>query len=96
MCEAPTNGNNTDDIKPNQDIPFGEIFQYSCMTGYETEDSLTTECTGNGTWSCPPPNCTGSVDQVTITLFIVYIVLCILVCLCTNNYKTVKSVPANV
>ena len=29
----------------------GESYTYSCLAGYETSDSLTTQCLSDGSWS---------------------------------------------
>ena len=61
LCNAPSAGVNTEPVDSSNYIPAERVYIYSCMVGYETEDSLSTVCTDNGTWSSPPPNCTGIV-----------------------------------
>ena len=59
LCYAPIAGVNTAPVDSSNYIPAETVYNYTCMVGYETEDSLSTVCTDNGTWSLPPPNCTG-------------------------------------
>ena len=58
FCDPPGNGSNTLTVdKPK--APLGELFSYKCKSGHKTKDNLTVECTENGAWTAPPPNCTG-------------------------------------
>ena len=55
-CGIPPAGENTE--VPQNRIPFEGTYTYSCLTGYETSDSLTTQCLSDGSWSlATPPSC---------------------------------------
>ena len=48
-CEIPPNGINTE--LPSDSIVYQEVYNYVCKVGHETNDSLSTECLANGTFS---------------------------------------------
>ena len=58
FCDSPGNGSNTLTVD-NFIVPLGGQFSYECKSGHKTKDNLTVECTENGAWTAPPPNCTG-------------------------------------
>ena len=56
-CGVPANGGNTK--TPTVNIFYQYKYYYSCLTGYETNDDITTECLANGSFSLvSQPNCT--------------------------------------
>ena len=56
-CGIPPEGTNTVTV-PQDNLLFEQMYNYSCLTGYETSDSLTTQCLSEGSWSLPsPPSC---------------------------------------
>ena len=59
MCSMPQVGVNTEALALAANASYGAKYTYQCIEGYETDDSLIVECTANGTWSHPPPSCTG-------------------------------------
>ena len=60
FCNPPGTGSNTIPFSIKPQIPLGEQFLYECKSGHKTKDNLTVECTENGGWTTPPPNCTGT------------------------------------
>ena len=55
-CGVPPAGDNTE--VPQNSVVFEGTYTYSCLTGYETSDSLTTQCLSDGSWSlATPPAC---------------------------------------
>ena len=55
-CGIPPNGINTE--IPSDSIVYHEVYHYVCEVGHETNNSLSTECLANGTFSLVnPPNC---------------------------------------
>ena len=54
-CGIPPAGDNT--VVPQNSVVFEGTYTYSCLTGYETRDSLTTQCLSDGSWSSPAPTC---------------------------------------
>ena len=56
-CAAPENGVNTQAVDTNLTVPEGKEYTYSCADGLVTEDTLTTVCRADGSWSIPPPSC---------------------------------------
>ena len=58
LCGAPPNGTNTQAV-PQVSLLYQDTYNYSCLTGYETNDVITTECLSNGSLSLDsPPTCT--------------------------------------
>lgn len=56
LCGIPPNGTNTE--IPSDSIVFQDVYHYVCEEGHETNDSLSTECLANGTFSLVNlPNC---------------------------------------
>ena len=56
-CGIPPNGVETE--IPIHNLTYPDTYNYSCLTGYETNDDITTECLSNGSLSLDsPPNCT--------------------------------------
>ena len=56
-CGVPPEGNNTVTV-PQDNLLYEQMYNYSCLTGYETSDSLTTQCLSDGSWSLTtPPTC---------------------------------------
>ena len=49
-CGVPPEGTNTVTV-PQDNLLFEQMYNYSCLTGYETSDSLTTQCLSDGSWS---------------------------------------------
>ena len=54
-CGIPPAGDNTE--VPQDSVVFEGTYTYSCLAGYETSDSLTTQCLADGSWSSPAPTC---------------------------------------
>ena len=56
-CGVPPKGSNTVTV-PQDNLLYEQMYNYSCLTGYETSDSLTTQCLSDGSWSlATPPTC---------------------------------------
>ena len=56
-CGVPVNGGNTE--TPTVSLLYQDTYNYSCLTGYETNDDITTECLADGSLSLDsPPTCT--------------------------------------
>ena len=56
-CGVPANGVNTE--TPTVRVLYQDTYNYSCLTGYETNDNITTECLADGSLSLDSsPNCT--------------------------------------
>ena len=56
-CGVPANGSNTE--TPTVSLLYQDTYNYSCLTGYETNDNITTECLADGSLSLDSsPNCT--------------------------------------
>ena len=56
-CGVPPEGTNTVTV-PQDNLLYEQMYNYSCLTGYETSDSLTTQCLSDGSWSLAiPPSC---------------------------------------
>ena len=56
-CGIPPTGINTRSV-PQVQLLFQDTYNYSCVTGYETNDDITTECLANGSLSLANlPNC---------------------------------------
>ena len=49
-CGMPPEGTNTVAV-PQDNLLYEQMYNYSCLTGYETSDSLTTQCLSDGSWS---------------------------------------------
>ena len=57
-CGIPPDGINTQTI-PHVNLFYQDTYNYSCLSGYETNDNITTECLADGSWSVESPtNCT--------------------------------------
>ena len=64
-CGVPANGDNTE--TPTVSLLHQDTYYYSCLTGYWTNDSITTECLADGSLSLDsPPNCTSKYSFTTI------------------------------
>ena len=50
MCGVPSYGTNTQ-LVPQVSLSYQDTYNYSCLTGYETNDDITTECLANGSMS---------------------------------------------
>ena len=58
-CPAPKAGNNTKKV-PTTPLTYLQIYNYTCLEGYNTTDTLYTVCQYNGMLSLTvPPNCVG-------------------------------------
>ena len=56
-CGVPATGSNTE--TPTVSLLYQDTYNYSCLTGYETNDNITTECLADGSLSLDSsPNCT--------------------------------------
>ena len=55
-CGIPPEGDNTAAV-PQNSLVYEQSYTYSCLTGYETSDSLTTQCQADGSWSLAAPTC---------------------------------------
>ena len=56
-CGVPANGSNTE--TPTASLLYQDTYNYSCLTGYNTSNVITTECLADGSLSLvAPPNCT--------------------------------------
>ena len=49
-CGMPPEGTNTVAV-PQDNLLYEQTYNYSCLTGYETSDSITTQCLSDGSWS---------------------------------------------
>ena len=58
-CDSPQEGYNTIAVNTTEVFAFHDIYTYTCLDGYETDEPLTVVCLTNGTWSSHPPECTG-------------------------------------
>ena len=57
ICGVPPTGGNTE--TPTVSLLYQDTYNYSCLTGYETNDNITTECLADGSLSLDSsPNCT--------------------------------------
>ena len=57
LCGIPRAGNNT--AAPQISLSFGNTYNYVCLTGYETNDTVVTMCLADGTLSLQDlPMCT--------------------------------------
>ena len=63
MCGVPSYGTNTQ-LVPQVSLSYQDTYNYSCLTGYETNGDITTECLANGSWSLSnPPVCNSKYIQ---------------------------------
>ena len=64
-CPKPGEGTNTglvaDDGGP---YPAGDVYTYTCNSGYISVEYITIICEDDGTWSRVPPTCSGNVAKV--------------------------------
>ena len=59
-CGTPPNGTNTVPVPENLTLSYMDIYNYSCLAGYDTEDDIMAVCLINGSWSIEyPPVCSG-------------------------------------
>ena len=57
FCGIPPGGVNT--ITPTNSLLYQDTYNYTCLSGYETKDDITTECLADGFLSLKtPPACT--------------------------------------
>ena len=49
-CGVPPDGINTQEV-PQVSLLYQDTYNYSCLTGYETDTDTVTECLSNGTLS---------------------------------------------
>ena len=58
-CGIPPNGTNTLAVL-SANFVYQQTYTYTCNIGYNTKESLTTQCLANRSWSLiEGPNCTG-------------------------------------
>ena len=63
-CGVPANGSNTE--TPTVSLLYQDTYNYSCLTGYDTNDVITTECLADGSMSLDsPPFCTSKYNFTT-------------------------------
>ena len=56
-CGILPKGIGTQDTAP-ANLQYQDTYNYSCLTGYETNDDITTECLADGSFSLEnPPTC---------------------------------------
>ena len=56
-CGVPAIGGNTE--TPSVSLSYQDTYNYSCLTGYNTSNVITTECLADGSLSLDsPPFCT--------------------------------------
>ena len=56
-CGVPPAGDNTN--VPSDSLLYQDAYDYTCLDGYDTNDTLTTNCLSNGSFSLDsPPACT--------------------------------------
>ena len=57
-CGIPPGGVNTK-VVPQTALYFDEVYTYTCLSRYATDDETITECLATGQLSQDPPTCTG-------------------------------------
>ena len=59
-CGNPPNGIKTESVPEDLTLNYLDVWNYTCLPGYETCDEMSTYCQLNGSFSLKqPPNCTG-------------------------------------
>ena len=60
-CERPKDGLNTVKVDETLNMTHSDVYVYTCLPGYATDDDVLTLCRADGSLSLEsPPNCSGN------------------------------------
>jgi len=78
----------TEKVPETINTTFSDAYTYQCKPGYGSCDSMTTQCTADGSWSLPPPQCKSELIQCLIYHYTHMMYTC--VCMCVSVFVRVR------